>query len=200
MRYDSLLEFFLKSKKTFGAYFFLFFFILCSGCQKKAAKDVCFLNDFENEKDIDELYHSCGKLLLLSNKHFTHGKNALLAELPAADYPGISLRPRVKDWSDYDTLKLDIFNPNHPMRFAVRIDDILSGNSYFSRFNTAFILKKGMNNIKIKLSEVSSSTKGRLLNLSKIKRIYFFILYSSRRYTLYFDALRLEKKCSEDCI
>jgi len=152
-----------------------------------------YINDFETEEDIETLNHTCGKLMFLTDKHVTHGKKALFAYLPVGKYPGVSLPLSISDWSEYDVIKIDVFNPNPPLTLCIRIDDNLSCGDYYSRFNSHLKLSRGMNNISIKLSIVAQSPRKRHMNMSQVKKIHFFLIDTTRRYKLYFDALRLER-------
>jgi len=186
------LEFFRK-KKRLCVTLIAVLLIAAALCRIRKQSPKLYINDFEKEKDLEALNHTCGKLMFLSDKHVTHGQKSLFTYLPAGDYPGVSLAPSISDWSGYDVIKIDVFNPNPPLNLNIRIDDNLSCGDYHSRFNSELKLSRGMNNISIKLSVVTQSTRKRHMNLSKIKRIHFFLISTTRKYKLYFDALRLEK-------
>jgi len=186
------IKFFSKKKKLCIT---LIAALLLAGtlCTTRKQSFRLYINDFEHEEDLARLNHTCGKLMILTDKHVTHGKKALFTYLPIGNYPGVSLPLRVSDWSKYDMIKIDVFNPNMPLTLHMRVDDNKSWGNYYSRFNSYVKLSRGMNNISIKLSVIARGPKKRRMNMSKIKEIHFFLMDTTSKYKLYFDALRLEK-------
>ncbi len=155
---------------------------------------VLFLNNFESERDLDGLNFQCGKILILTKAHKTHGKMALLAKLPKTKYPGISFTPKANNWSEYDMFKVDIYSDYTKLIMGIRVDDSRSSGDYHSRFNKEITLNKGLNNVEIKISEIENAPKLRKLNIKQIKRVYIFLGKPSEKRELYFDAIRLVRQ------
>ena len=73
----------------------------------------------------------------------------------------------------------------------VRIDDEKNQSDYADRYNNRFILKPGMNHIKIYFDSLITSGTKRALNFRQIYRFLIFMVNPSRKHVLYFDYIRL---------
>ncbi len=105
------------------------------------ADDELLLCDFENDRDLRMWDVNAGQPRLVQDGA-TRGERALEITFdPAARYnPGYLYWRRVRrDWSDYDALALDVFNPmSHPVAGYVLIADQAwrdKGGSYWNRHN-----------------------------------------------------------------
>ncbi len=125
----------------------------------------------------------------VSREHATDGTHSLKVTYPIDDYPGINTRKLDQDWSKYDYFCLDVFNPqDETLDFTIRLDE-----SSKKRANIGIPLKKGENTIKIPISRISSK-----IDASNVAYVVLFLNEPSKRYTLYFDNMRLENKETED--
>ena len=96
------------------------------------------------------------------------------------------------DWRGYSSFCFDVYNPNkQKIRISVRMDDQKDYPNYADRFNKSFILKPGMNRMRIPLDTLFTSGTHRKLNLKKIYRVLIFMTGPERRVVLYVDYLRL---------
>jgi hypothetical protein len=105
------------------------------------AQQTAQVNDFETQIELRHWEINAGKPSLVS-EGVTHGKNALQIEFdPKAKYsPAYMYWNRVrKDWSPYDALVIDVFNPNgRPIKGYILIADQAwkdNRSSYWNRHN-----------------------------------------------------------------
>ena len=151
------------------------------------------LFDFESDAELDRFHWRCHTLFSLSNEHATNGKKSLRLELYPSDYPGLVPMIEKRDWGGYKALCFDIFNPEEKeLRLSVRIDDRKDYPNYNDRYNKGFILKPGLNRMRIPLDTLVASGTGRKLNLRNICRLLIFMIRPQRRVVLFVDYLRLE--------
>jgi len=155
------------------------------------------LFDFESEEDLKRLNWECQKWFELSEKNVTSGKYCLKVVLPPGEYPGINFHEIRRDWSEFHSLRMDIFNPaEEKVNLCIRIDDKKSGSEYANRFDTVFELKQGINQISIPTDSIRTNMHRRPLNLKQIKRIIVFIMGNKKQRELYFDNIRLDNHYS----
>ncbi len=156
-----------------------------------------FNYDFETEADLDALWWKCGTFFTLMDEHVTSGRKCLKVEFfpdPGSGdhYPGLSLGGFARDWTGYQELRVDIFNPEQePLKLAVRIDD--SRNPpYKDRYNGTILLRVGANQASIKLEVLATPNNKKRLDLENIQRVIFFLVNPTKRHTLFFDNIRLK--------
>ncbi len=151
------------------------------------------LLDFESEEDLRRLNWECHKWFELSEKNATSGKYCLKVVLPPGEYPGINFRDIRHDWSEFHSLRMDIFNPaEEKVNLCIRIGDKKSGFEYANRFDTVFELKHGINQISIPTNSIRTNIHRRPLDLKQIKRMIVFIMNNNKKRELYLDNIRLE--------
>ncbi|MFQ6032509.1 MAG: hypothetical protein ACE5K2_06265, partial [Candidatus Zixiibacteriota bacterium] len=131
-------------------------------------------------------------LFSLSDEQATHGEKSLRLELYPSDYPGLTPMIEKRDWSRYDALRFDIYNPQYEaVTLTVRIDDRKDYPNYADRYNKRFILKPGINHVRIPLDTFVTSGTDRKLDLKNIYRVLIFMARPERRVVLYVDYIRL---------
>ena len=165
--------------------------LILMGCvQGPSGERVLF--DFESDAELDRFHWRCHTLFSLADKQATHGEKSLRLELYPSDYPGLAPKLRENDWRGYKGFRFDVYNPNkEEVRITVRIDDRRDYPNYADRYNKSFILKPGMNRMKIPLDTLVTSGTDRKLNLKEIYRVLIFMTRPERRVVLYVDYLRL---------
>ena len=184
----------IKRSSHTPLFFVMTILLLLSSC--KSLPD--FHYSFENEKDLDSLEWKCGTVFSLSGEHATSGEQSLKAEFyptPKGSrdiYPGLTLKNFNPDWSDYDVLCFDVYNPEETtVPLAIRIDD-RDNPTYADRFNRKIALDPGEKSIKIPLANLITSGAKQQLRLSQIDGISLFLVDPWKKNTLYFDSFRLE--------
>jgi len=158
----------------------------------KPAPDELILFDFENDAELDRLHWKCFTLFSLSEKHATCGGKSLKLELYFSSWPGWTPKLNVKDWRGYDAVGFDVYNPEgEEIRITVRIDDREDTPDYNDRYNQGFVLKPGMNRIKIPFKTLLTSGTKRHLDLKRIYRLLIFMSHPKKKHVLYLDYIRL---------
>ena len=125
-------------------------------------------------------------------EYATHGSHALSVLFQkSVEYSGITAAEIDLDWGGYDTLKVDVYNPQvTPVNLTVRIDDDES-TGYSSRYNGEFLLANGQTFLEIPFSKIRGSD--RPLDFSHVKLFTMFMPAPTRDATLYFDNIRLTR-------
>ena len=151
------------------------------------------LFDFEDESDLERLNWECHKWFELSDDYVTSGKHSLKISLPPGRYRGINFKKIPEDWTGFNFLKMDTFNPSgEDLRFHIRIDDNQSGWEYANRFDMDLHLKRGMNHISIPAVSIITNLSHRALNLKSIRKMMVFIPHNTKQREIYIDHIRLE--------
>ncbi len=183
-----------EAKIVFSGFSFSNFFNIFSFFESSArVKAHASLFDFESEADLDHLDWECHKWFELSKQHVTRGKYSLRMELPPGQYPGIHFLDFPEDWSNGQSLRMEVFNPSaEKISFHIRIDDQNSGWDYENRFDKNFELKEGMNHISVPLGSLKTNLHFQPLDLKNIKRFMVFVPDNRMKRELFLDNIRLE--------
>jgi len=178
--------------------FLLYCIVFVSACQGRQDSER-MLFDFESEGELDRIHWKCHTLMSLSGEHFSHGRRSLKLELYPSGYPGLAPMIAGRDWHAYKTLCFDVYNPEQrDLRITVRIDDQKDYPGYEDRYNKSFVLKNGMNQMRIPLDTLVTSGKKRQLDLRQIYRFLFFMVNPKERHTIYVDYMRLTRLGSDE--
>jgi hypothetical protein len=95
--------------------------------------------------------------------------------LPPGSYPGFGLSYFPRDWRGMRALRLLIANPEPtPVELTVRIDDKQYGVAFHDRFNQAFHIQPGTNQIEIPLQDVLTAPRERQFNLERVESLLVF--------------------------
>jgi len=158
---------------------------------KKTGGDVLVLNDFEKESDFNKWEGTVS----LSDKFPAHGKAC--CKLDAAGGVSLWLETFVlpEDWSAFEYLKFDIYNPSVRLYFGtIRIFDgsgtdeeaEFQGQSYNGE---KLFLNTGWNHFEFLLQHAMVEEGNRSLALDKIRRLRFS--FGSADTSLFIDNIRL---------
>ena len=123
------------------------------------------------------------------------GRSSLRLDLTTQRYSGIGLKDFPRDWSVYDSVSLQVFNPDQePLLLHFRIHDQyhsnhknIHNNAYSDRFNASFKIMPGWNPLQVSLVKVASAPKDRLLDLSQIAGMGVFVGKLTEPRTIYLD-------------
>jgi VanZ family protein len=115
------------------------------------------------------------------------------------NYRGLNIEEPAADWSDYETLAVDVRNlRDEPVRIVVRVHDIQHDMSrdqrHEDRFNRSWELPPGAaQTLRIPLEEIRHAPQGRTMDLTAISGIVVF--QSVANVPAYFrvDEIRLER-------
>ncbi|MCK5913467.1 MAG: CIA30 family protein, partial [Desulfuromusa sp.] len=123
------------------------------------------------------------------------GRSSLQVKLTTQRYSGIGLKDFPADWSGYQAVSLQVFNPDqHPLQLHFRIHDQfhrIHKNVYGDRYNASFELKPGWNQLLVSLDKVAHAPKGRLLDLTRIAGMGVFVGKLDQPRTIYLDDVKL---------
>ena len=173
-----------------------------------AAEKSLMLFDFEDDKEIKELFKETGSdkdngfVLEKSTEYVTSGKNSLKAVFPEkGDCPGVHFLKFKTDWSGYDVLKADVYNPSSgpvSLNFAGADKDAgFTTEKYFGEFklrcHASTVLRPGKNTFELDLNGITTEDGSRVVNLKEMKRFALFVQSGAAGLMLYFDNIRLEK-------
>lgn len=142
--------------------------VLCGFAAAAGAGEVRRLDDFETGKPKWGGDFTGGFV----GEHASRGKRCLKVTFPAGvEYPGIEAVGIDLDWSGFEFLKLDVFNPQaEPVDLDVRIDDDRS-TGYSSRYTGEFLVVNGFSTIEIPISRMTAGRRN--LDPSKPKKASF---------------------------
>ncbi len=152
-----------------------------------------FVYSFENKSEAlthwMSNYDEKPTLFEQSTQYATTESHSLKVTLPKLDFPGMHSLQFPADWSAYTWFKADVYFPADTDKIetlTVRIDD-KQGKNYDDRFHWSMILEQGANKVKISIAKIKT-----VIDIKKIRAVYFFLLETEQDVTLYFDNIRLE--------
>jgi hypothetical protein len=109
-----------------------------------------------------------------------------------ATYPGITINEPYPDWTGWDRLTFRVSSSlPRPVSIVVRIDDAHHNDEHWDRYNRAFPVKPGQNEISIPMSELRGAPRGRAFDLGRVKRILLFAVEPKETFTLEMSEVRL---------
>lgn len=145
-------------------------------------KDPGLLSGFENTR-VWGISPERGFDISLSRKHVTQGRYSLKVRYPKWDMPSINTKRLRSGWGEYEAVTFDAFNPHkEDIDFKIRLDDANSRRIVVSR-----ILRPGANLVRVTRAELAAK-----IDPGQIGFVVLYIQEPEKRYTLYFDNLRLE--------
>lgn len=149
------------------------------------------LSCFEGKTDVDRWSGDRLKTSL-SKENYSEGDFSLKVVFPKGDFPGLGAwRTLYSDWSAFNILKFDIYNPqSDSVKFGILIKDEF-GDAYPDRFDREFNLQPGMNNLELSIGGIKTNNSQRLMRTNKIKQVVFFLCKPQSETVLYFDNVRL---------
>jgi len=169
------------------------------------AYGVMMLGDFEKEDEIEKIWKERPVKWWLDDRckpeisclHVTKGRHSLKVFFSGSEedtWPGLRIyfTETNRDWSKYEFLKMDVYNPeDKPIRLSLRIDGpSLENPEKMARVWLNFILKPNtMNNLEIPVSSLADR-----IDVSKVDFLMIYLDKPRVGHTLFFDNIRLEKK------
>jgi hypothetical protein len=169
----------------------LILWLLLPGCSGRWVREQ-ILFDFESDSELDQVQWKCHTLFTLSDTHTTHGGFCLKMDLYPSSYPGVSFKLLTGDWSSYDSLGFDLFNPQPTaLPLTIRIDDRLDYPDYPDRYNASFSFTPGMNHFVLPLKDLVTAGSRKPLNLRQIHRFLIYMVNPAEGATFYLDYVRL---------
>jgi VanZ family protein len=155
------------------------------------------INSFESRFELAQVqaHPSLAKTQQVSSLH-THGSYGLQVELGTSKYAGLSLIGPYGDWSGYQFLQMDFYNPEHePLELVLKISDTSHDqgtNSVNDRFNRKLVLTHGWSQITVDLKDVREAPRNRVMQMDEISGMAVFVMKLSRSRVFYWDNIRLQ--------
>ena len=166
-------------------------FLLAPYACNETSQEVIVLDDFESSSSI-AIWNGT---LSLSKEFPAHGKHSLKLNSSDGRPLWMECEKLPKDWSPYETLKFDIYNPSSQLYYGyIQICDELGtdeeaefhGQSY--KWQKVF-LNTGWNHFEFLLQNAMVEEGDRPLALEKIRK--FRLSFGSLDHSLYIDNIRL---------
>ena len=148
------------------------------------------LADFETPFEVDRWQEKWR--INIDDKVSRNGQHGLRVNLTPAKYSGVSFKYFPSDWHDYNYLKISIFNPDpDTLKIFCRIHDKNHNNMYSDRFNRAFKIIPGWNDLSIPLEQIRKSPREREMDMYHLDLIGLFTVDLQQSRVLYFDYIYL---------
>lgn len=107
-------------------------------------------------------------------------------------YPGFYISEPYPDFSEYDTLTIDLLSSQDSViNLTVRINDLTHNNMYNDRYNRTFRIQPGMNRIVILCEDIAYAPVNRNMDMTAITSFQIFAAKPAKAFVLYFDNLEL---------
>jgi hypothetical protein len=91
-------------------------------------------------------------------------------------WAGVEHRVFAQDWRGHGALAFNVYNPSsHRLLLNLRIDDAGDTTRYGARFDRRLSIAPGHSEVSIPLSSIERGPGSRLLDLSRIRRIVWFV-------------------------
>ena len=117
------------------------------------------------------------ELLGHANTERTDNEKFYRLRFDVAQYPGVSIIEPEENWSDFNKLHFDVYSDNaSDIEMVLRIHDQLHTQAYSDRFNKVYVIRHGLNEIDVNLSDVRKAPLNRELDLMNITGVKFFLI------------------------
>ena len=127
-----------------------------------------------------------------------HGVKSLRVSLGTQKYAGTTLKRSFGDWRGYSTFAFSLYNPDpNPLRITLSIRDeehFRRGGEYQDRFNRAFTMEQGWNDVSIPIADIENAPSARKLELDHLSEVVIFTVDPPAPRVMYLDYVHL-KKC-----
>ena len=135
--------------------------------------------------------------IVQSEQHVFSGKYSAKVTFQPGKYPGTGLEGMLKDWSNYSTFELQIYNPASDVEtLTIRIEDRQHAQSldqkHNDRFNRSFQLSPGWNTLNISLNDIKYAPDNRDMSMTEMHQIILFMSNVKQQKVLFMDDFRLQ--------
>lgn len=155
------------------------------------------VNSFESRHEMQQIRASLARATVRQiDKVTRHGHLSLSVTLSTEKYAGINLLGPYGDWSDYQFLAMDFYNPgSERLELVIKISDYqhdAGTNQHGDRFNYPVVLMTGWNQVRIDLNDIRSAPAGRSMQMDRITGLAVFALQLPAPREFYWDNIRLQ--------
>lgn len=131
-----------------------------------------------------------------SKEYVREGRQSLKIGFTTRKYSGAYITVFHGDWSAYDELVMDFYNPDQSvLTVTLRISDRAHDrgkNEYDDRFNRRLLLSPGWNEVRIPVREISEMPVDRDMLMNEVRTLGVYSSYLKEPKVLYWDFVRLE--------
>lgn len=115
--------------------------------------------------------------------------------LRPVEYTGIAIEEPFPDWTPYDRLAFEAYNPgSKPVDLTLRIDDEVHDMRTKDRFNGTITLAPGVSRIGVDLHDVRTAPEEREMDMSRIRRVVLFAYRPAAAFDLELSDFVLRKE------
>jgi hypothetical protein len=108
-------------------------------------------------------------------------------------WPGFNVREPYPDWSEYATLRFQVWSElDAPVEIVLRVDDTHRQREHADRFNTRLIVTPGLNDFSVPLETVAEGPRERKLDLGDISQLIVLSRRPEEPFDLYFSSFWLD--------
>ena len=160
------------------------------------------LGDFEKRvalrlwQPTDRLDEDTAKVSF-SEKYVSSGIHALKVETLRGAWSGVRYLAGSSKWGQFQSLKMEIYNPDLPFQLNLRIDDDQDTAQYGDRFDAVLPLSEGWNHVELSICEIEAGPKTRRLHMNAIHKMTLFTDLDAAPQVFYLDHVRLDQKKPE---
>lgn len=170
------------------------FNIVVDDIQQRKAFPVLVSN--KSAREFSRFTQNNVQLDLVTNNSDQPAVKLLRMKFTQGKYSTASLGYFNQDWSSYNYLSFNVFNPISLSSLHIQIHDQLherSGYRYRDRFNYRLRLSSGWNEIRIPLADVKKAPFKRDMNMQEIRKLMFIKVDVREPVYFFFSSIQLEK-------
>ncbi len=125
-------------------------------------------------------------------QHSTSGDWALQVDFDRRKYPGLAIPEVPPNWTFYREIAFDVtLEAPDSLNLIVKITDEAHNWESNDRFHYQAHLTSGLNRIRILLRDVQQAPESRLMDLSRMRMLQFFLIDPKTPARIYLDNIRL---------
>ncbi len=127
--------------------------------------------------------------------------HCLKAVYPKGEFPGLSAKNLPSDWSAFNTLVMDVYNPGDDVvSFGILVKDKPGGHGYANRYDGQFALRPGYNKFVFNVTGLKTNDGRRPMDLTQMMELAIFLVGPKQATPLYFDHIRLERAAGSEIV
>jgi VanZ family protein len=157
---------------------------------RQASREFPVLSDFETR--LEARRWCSGET---ENGIARHGESSFRVSMGTEKYAGTTLKRSFGDWRGYSAFAFSLYNPDpDPLRITVSIRDkehFRRGGEYHDRFNRAFMMEQGWNDVYIPVADIENAPTERKLELNDLSEVVIFTVDQPAPRVMCLDYVRL---------
>lgn len=139
------------------------------------------------------------KLVSRSDAHAKTGTHSLHVRCIRGKWPGVFMTIGGQDWSGYEALSLDLYNPGNQFELGIRVDDDHPDSEFWGfRYDGLFHPTNGWNHIEIPIQTIAQGGRRRGMNITDLRRMILFVDWKQKPCEWYLDNVRLVPSSPKD--